>query len=80
MCSVNIAGNFWYIFFQKNQLSLLSEKGLGQAVQEFVDKAEKDAIKELINHQLERTQSVLRDRKATDENIMEQVNSYTSVI
>ena len=42
-------------------------------MQEFVDKAEKDAIKELITFQLEKTQRLLRNRKATEENISDEV-------
>ncbi len=38
------------------QLSLLSEKGLGEAVREFVDKEEKEAISELVNYQVDKTE------------------------
>lgn len=48
---------------------------MGKAVQEFVDKEEKDAIEELINYQLEKTQRYLRERRveATEEKIDEEV-------
>ena len=36
--------------------SQLTEKGMGDAVKEFVDKEEKDAIGELVHYQLEKTQ------------------------
>ncbi|XP_051521613.1 double-strand break repair protein MRE11 isoform X1 [Myxocyprinus asiaticus] len=61
---------------EKNvQLSLLTEQGMGKAVQEFVDKEEKDAIEELINYQLEKTQRYLRERRveATEEKIDEEI-------
>lgn len=41
---------------QKSQLKLLTEKGMGDAVQEYVDKEEKEAISELVKYQLEKTQ------------------------
>ncbi|KAK2101150.1 meiotic recombination [Saguinus oedipus] len=48
---------------EKNvQLSLLTERGMGEAVQEFVDKEEKDAIEELVKYQLEKTQRFLKER------------------
>lgn len=47
---------------QKVQLSLLTEQGMGKAIQEFVDKDEKDAIEELITYQLDKTQRHLQAR------------------
>ncbi|KAF5908997.1 double-strand break repair protein MRE11 isoform X1, partial [Clarias magur] len=64
---------------EKNmQLSLLTEQGMGKAVQEFVDKEERDAIEELINYQLEKTQRFLRDRhmEATEEKIDEEIRRF----
>lgn len=60
------------------QLSLLTEQGMGKAVQEFVDKEERDAIEELINYQLEKTQRYLRERhvEATEEKIDEEVRNW----
>ncbi|KAM4627359.1 double-strand break repair protein MRE11 isoform 2-T3 [Polymixia lowei] len=52
---------------QKVQLSLLTEQGMGKAIQEFVDKDEKDAIEELITYQLEKTQRHLKTRGVTSE-------------
>lgn len=52
---------------QTVQLSLLTEQGMGTAIQEFVDKDEKDAIEQLINHQLEKTQRHLHARGVTTE-------------
>ncbi|KAM3875004.1 double-strand break repair protein MRE11 [Diretmus argenteus] len=52
---------------QKVQLSLLTEQGMGKAIQEFVDKDEKDAIEELITYQLEKTQRHLRTRGVSTE-------------
>lgn len=55
---------------QTVQLSLLTEQGMGTAIQEFVDKDEKDAIEQLINHQLEKTQRHLHARGvATEQDI-----------
>lgn len=45
---------------QNWQLKLLTEKGMGDAVQEYVDKEEKEAISELVKYQLEKTQVLLR--------------------
>lgn len=53
---------FILYLFKKVQLSLLTERGMGEAVQEFVDKEEKDAIEELVKYQLEKTQRFLKDR------------------
>uniref|UniRef100_A0A667Y5L5 Double-strand break repair protein n=1 Tax=Myripristis murdjan TaxID=586833 RepID=A0A667Y5L5_9TELE len=52
---------------QKVQLSLLTEQGMGKAIQEFVDKDEKDAIEELVSYQLEKTQRHLQARGVTTE-------------
>ena len=35
---------------------ILTEKGLGDAIQEFIEKDEKDAISELINYQIDKIQ------------------------
>lgn len=55
------------VFLQKVQLSLLTEQGMGKAIQEFVDKDEKEAIEELISYQLEKTQRHLQARGVTTE-------------
>ncbi|XP_044060086.1 double-strand break repair protein MRE11 [Siniperca chuatsi] len=52
---------------QSVQLSLLTEHGMGKAIQEFVDKDEKGAIEELITYQLEKTQRHLEARGVTTE-------------
>lgn len=64
---------------EKNvQLSLLTERGMGEAVQEFVDKEEKDAIEELVKFQLEKTQRFLKERNidAEEELIDEEVRKF----
>ncbi|XP_068122926.1 double-strand break repair protein MRE11 [Hyperolius riggenbachi] len=64
---------------EKNvQLSLLTERGMGEAVQEFVDKEEKDAIEELVKFQLEKTQRFLKERDvdAEEEKIDEEVRKF----
>lgn len=48
------------MYSQTVQLSLLTEQGMGKAIQEFVDKDEKDAIEELITYQLERHSATSR--------------------
>ncbi|MCJ8744723.1 hypothetical protein PDJAM_G00121890 [Pangasius djambal] len=60
------------------QLSLLTEQGMGKAVQEFVDKEERDAIEELISYQLEKVQRYLRERhvEATEEKIDEEIRRF----
>lgn len=58
---------FFFLSSQTVQLSLLTEQGMGKAIQEFVDKDEKDAIEELIKCQLEKTQRHLQARGVTTE-------------
>jgi hypothetical protein len=41
---------------QAQQLQVLTEKGMGDAVKEFVDKEEREAISELVKYQLQKTQ------------------------
>lgn len=62
--------------FQNVQLSLLTEQGMGKAVQEFVDKEERDAIEELVKFQLEKTQRFLKERHidAVEDKIDEEVS------
>ena len=52
---MNINCSFLSVF-QSQQLSLLTEKGMSDAVKEFVDKQEKEAIPELVKYQIEKTQ------------------------
>ncbi|XP_074996250.1 double-strand break repair protein MRE11 isoform X3 [Calonectris borealis] len=63
---------------KKVQLSLLTERGMGEAVQEFVDKEEKDAIEELVKFQLEKTQRFLKERRtdAEEGKIDEEVRKF----
>ncbi|XP_042189906.1 double-strand break repair protein MRE11 [Callorhinchus milii] len=60
------------------QLSLLTERGMGEAVQEFVDKEEKDAIDELVKFQLEKTQRFLKERRieGIEDKIDEEVRHF----
>ena len=48
--------NCYCCVFQNNQLMVLTEKGMGDAVKEFVDKDEAAAIAELVKYQLSKTQ------------------------
>lgn len=62
---------------QKVQLSLLTEQGMGKAIQEFVDKDEKDAIEELISYQLEKTQRHLLARGvSTQQDIDAEIKTF----
>ncbi|XP_045929848.1 double-strand break repair protein MRE11 [Micropterus dolomieu] len=62
---------------QTVQLSLLTEQGMGKAIQEFVDKDEKDAIEELITYQLEKTQRHLQARGViTEQDIDTEIRLY----
>uniref|UniRef100_A0A8C3FY83 Double-strand break repair protein n=1 Tax=Cyclopterus lumpus TaxID=8103 RepID=A0A8C3FY83_CYCLU len=62
---------------QTVQLSLLTEHGMGKAIQEFVDKDEKDAIEELITYQLEKTQRHLEARGViTEQDIDTEVRRF----
>lgn len=50
---------------------------MGAAIQEFVDKDEKDAIEQLINHQLDKTQRHLQARGvATEQDIDTEVRRF----
>lgn len=59
-----------------HKLQLLTEKGLGNAVREFVDKEEKDAICELVKCQLKKTQKYLNQQSANEDNIETLVHQY----
>nr|KAG5702768.1 hypothetical protein BaRGS_003642 [Batillaria attramentaria] len=59
-----------------NQLQVLTEKGMGEAVKEFVDKEEREAISELVKYQLQKTQNHLRTRNATEDAIDKEVFRY----
>ncbi|XP_061182203.1 double-strand break repair protein MRE11-like [Saccostrea echinata] len=61
---------------QNWQLKLLTEKGMGDAVQEYVDKEEREAISELVKYQLEKTQTHLKQRNISEDLIIEEVNRY----
>lgn len=62
---------------QTVQLSLLTEQGMGKAIQEFVDKDEKDAIEELISYQLEKTQRHLLARGViTEQDIDAEIKNF----
>ncbi|KAG7480129.1 double-strand break repair MRE11 [Solea senegalensis] len=63
----NLVKQYFEAAEQTVQLSLLTEQGMGKAIQEFVDKDEKDAIQELITYQLEKTQRHLQARGITSE-------------
>uniref|UniRef100_A0A8C2Z7Z2 Double-strand break repair protein n=1 Tax=Cyclopterus lumpus TaxID=8103 RepID=A0A8C2Z7Z2_CYCLU len=66
---------------QTVQLSLLTEHGMGKAIQEFVDKDEKDAIEELITYQLEKTQRHLEARGViTEQDIDTEVRAGSCMI
>ena len=49
-------------------MSILTERGIGNAIQEFIEKDEKDAILNLINYQIEKTQGFLKKTKWRNDN------------
>lgn len=53
--------------FQIGNLSILSERKLSKALNEFVMKDEKDAIPELVKYQLRKTQTELNKRNLDDD-------------
>uniref|UniRef100_S4RPZ6 Mre11 DNA-binding domain-containing protein n=1 Tax=Petromyzon marinus TaxID=7757 RepID=S4RPZ6_PETMA len=63
---------------EKNvQLALLTERGMGAAVQEFVDKEEKEAISELVKVQLTKTQEHLKKTEVSSvDTIDEEVRHF----
>eukprot|EP00795_Rhopilema_esculentum_P016887 gene16887-8364_t len=58
---------------QSLQLNVLSERRLGKALREFVDKEEKDAIQELVKWELGKVQSELIQRNAKEDSISEEL-------
>ncbi|XP_045212304.2 double-strand break repair protein MRE11-like isoform X2 [Mercenaria mercenaria] len=61
---------------EEDKLQVLTEKGIGDAVKEFVDKEEKDAITELVKNQLKKTQEYLKERRTNEDIIDEEVQRY----
>ncbi|XP_029650528.1 double-strand break repair protein MRE11 [Octopus sinensis] len=61
----------------KKKLQILTEKGLGYAVNEFVEKEEKEAIADIVKYQLSETQKYLNQKQLTsEENIYSIVQHY----
>ncbi|KAL8607335.1 hypothetical protein ACOMHN_039485 [Nucella lapillus] len=58
------------------QLQVLTEKGMGEAVKEYVDKEEREAISELVKYQLQKTQKYLKVRNTEQESIDTEVHRY----
>ena len=58
-----------FCFFQNLELGVLSEKRMGKALKEFVEKEEKDAIKELVKWELGNVQKDLFRRNAGEDDI-----------
>lgn len=69
---------FW--FKQAKQLELLSEKGLGDAIREFVEKKENDAIQELVKYQLGKIQTSLRQRNTSEDHLRDEVSDSCASI
>jgi double-strand break repair protein MRE11 len=53
---LNLNKVFYLKYKKKSKLMVLTEKGLGDAIQEYIEKDERDAISELINFQIEKIQ------------------------
>jgi len=62
----------------KQKLSLLTEKGLGAAVNAFIEKDSKDAISVIVNHQIDRLERHLETQEldVNDETIVEGVSFF----
>ncbi|ESO84026.1 hypothetical protein LOTGIDRAFT_108504 [Lottia gigantea] len=50
-----------------SKLQVLTEKGMGDAIKEYVDKEEREAISELVKYQVGKTQKYLKQRNADEE-------------
>lgn len=61
---------------EKDQMSLLSENGLGAAVHEFVEKEVKEAIQDLVKHQMKKVQSHLISMDSSEINIDNEILNY----
>ena len=59
---------------QSLQLNVLSEKRMGKALREFVDKDENDAISELVKWQLRGVQDELFKNNVKEDNLKEMIN------
>ncbi|XP_065316935.1 double-strand break repair protein MRE11-like isoform X2 [Gordionus sp. m RMFG-2023] len=56
-----------------NQLSILTEKGLGLAIRQFIDKQEFDSISELVGHQLHKIQKDLIEKQNRENIVNEEI-------
>nr|XP_053643704.1 double-strand break repair protein MRE11-like [Cherax quadricarinatus] len=63
---------------QNQQLFLLTERGLASAVRSFVEKDDKDAISEIVKHQLEKTKKHILslDKEFVEDDVEEDVIMY----
>ncbi|KAK7112168.1 double-strand break repair protein MRE11-like [Littorina saxatilis] len=59
-----------------HQLQVLTEKGMSEAVKEYVVKEEREAISELVKYQLQKTQKYLRVRNTDTEAIDAEVSRF----
>lgn len=64
---------------QALQLQILSTNRMSQAMQEFVDKDEKDAISSLVKWQLDTAQKYLIQRNIRDDNIQDEIERHVSI-
>ena len=56
---IDVTFVYFTVYVQVKQLHLLTERGMSEAVKEFVDKEERDAIPELVKYQLMKTQVLI---------------------
>ena len=70
-----------YTIFQALQLRILTEGRMAQALREFVEKDEKDAISALVKWQLDQAQEHLKTRRnVREDNIETEVLKHTEQI
>lgn len=74
--AVDLVHSFFEQAEEGKRLKLLTVSGLGRAIKEFVDKEEKDAIVELVRHQMEKTEQFLINREVTKDNVDDEIETF----
>lgn len=75
----DIVNKYFKVAEDKNKLTALTDKGLGDAIQEYIEKDEKDAISELINFQIEKIQKYLKNQSMNsinDAQLTEEIKKF----
>jgi double-strand break repair protein MRE11 len=63
----DLVGKYFEKADEKNQLSALTVKGLSDAIQEYIEKDEKDAVADLVDFQVIKIQKYLKTKKCSND-------------